>query len=108
MCRLLDEKAPPAVLTSMLLCLSQLARMSPDFYDPIRQADALRHVRVFTGRMTSANCCERSPREAGIEGALLPQHRVDVAFMTNKCLGCASMQSKPSGTPRSHMEWSPL
>ena len=43
--RLLDEKAPPAVLTSVLLCVSQLARMSPDFYDPIRQADALRHVR---------------------------------------------------------------
>ncbi len=34
------------MLTSMLLCLSQLARMSPDFYDPIRQADALRHVRL--------------------------------------------------------------
>ncbi len=37
------------MLTSMLLCLSQLARVSLDFYDAIRDADAIRHVRSSAG-----------------------------------------------------------
>ena len=43
--RLLDDKAPSPVLTSMLLCLSQLARVSQDFYDAIRDSNAVQHVR---------------------------------------------------------------
>ena len=67
-CRLLDEKAPSAVLTSMLLCLSQLARMSQDFYQPIREANALQHVRTPALGVQSRMSCsafsatpERSP-----------------------------------------------
>ena len=54
--RLLEEKAPSAVLTSMLLCLSQLARMSQEFYEPIRQAEALPHVRPPSTFWQQATC----------------------------------------------------
>ncbi len=88
----------------MLLCLSQLARMSPDFYDPIRQADALRHVRPPSpGRMTRANRCARGSRGDGIEPDAVTPSPVDVAFVTVK--DCGAKQCRQSPVLRS--DWSP-
>lgn len=44
LCRMLGESAPLLTLTSTLLAISQLARISPDYYPLIEQAGVLPQV----------------------------------------------------------------
>ncbi len=43
--RLLADRNSPALLTSMLLTISQLARLSPNYYDPILRSGTCTHLR---------------------------------------------------------------
>ncbi|KAK9841899.1 hypothetical protein WJX84_008698, partial [Apatococcus fuscideae] len=43
--RLLAERNPPALLTAMLLVISQLARLNHEYYEPIQRAGVCTHLR---------------------------------------------------------------